>query len=675
MGIKLPQNNPMLVEMSAYKPLVSSGIVGKIKINPKNILILKDVDRFFNTNVVSIETDEEKHCIARKIENYRVKNTLFDGEALIDNSIFPEWADGYILLRQHMNKMAAFSSNIQKFFKDYFGDSYHSATVKDMFGVEHFVKDIELITTDNAMKWIKFGKSYEYWCEKVYENNCMFGIVKTAHGSKLGKVQKMSYQMVNSLDNSIMPNVVKSSVDYVNLLKTDVKTFLEYLDKNKNFSNDFEVLIALCKHNKDFERSSYFRSRRKKIIESYVLNLKCGEIIQDAENLTVVGSPYALLLYAATGEESSVDGDDTFHTESDSIQCHTNRFDNGQHLAFFRSPFNSKNNLTHLHNVYDERFDKYFNFGEHVIAINMIGTDVQDRNNGMDQDSDFGFTTSQPDIVAHARFCYLHYPTIVNNIPKDTNVYQNTMSDYANIDDNLSESQLAIGESSNLAQIAQTYDYNFPDLGYSDYVCILSVLAQVAIDSAKRQFEINLSNEIRRIKLDMNIAEHRYPKFWKSIKRNFSKRNINPDLVCPMNYLQNLDFPRTRARTSTMSMNNFFIKHPLDINRTTCKRVEGLISDFSLNLYNYNTDRDSGDYFLLRSDFDDLVKTIQTLNISKNYLGLMSWLIDRALMITPAVVKNKQRLKTNLTYNRSVLLKTLYTVNPHTFLKCFKENT
>ena len=33
--------------------------------------------------------------------------------------------------------------------------------------------------SDNAVKWLKFGVTYDYWCEKVYENNCMFGIVKT----------------------------------------------------------------------------------------------------------------------------------------------------------------------------------------------------------------------------------------------------------------------------------------------------------------------------------------------------------------------------------------------------------------------------------------------------------------------------------------------------------------
>ena len=34
--------------------------------------------------------------------------------------------------------------------------------------------------------------------------------------------------------------------------------------------------------------------------------------------------------------------------------------------------------------VYDgERFEKYFNFCDQIIAINMNGTDFQDRNNGL----------------------------------------------------------------------------------------------------------------------------------------------------------------------------------------------------------------------------------------------------------------------------------------------------
>lgn len=675
MGIKLPKKNSPIVEVSAYAPLISSAIVGKVKINPKNILILKDVDRYFDTKVVAVKTDENRQCYAEHINNYKLKNTLFDGQALIDSSIFPEWGNGYILLRHHFCKMAAFSTNIQQFFKDYFGDDYYSATVKDMFGNEHYVKDIELITTDNAMKWLKFDISYEYWCKKVYENNCMFGIVKTAHESKLGEVQRMSYQMVNCLDETIMENVVKESVDYVEMLKQNDDEFLKFLEKNKNFSNDYEVLIALCEQNRDFLRSSYFRRRKRKIIENYVLNMKSGKLIQNAENLVVVGSPYAMLLYAATGEENSVDDDDTFFVESGTIQCYTERFNSGEHLAFFRSPFNSQNNLTYLHNTYHKKLDKYFNLGRQCIAINMNGTDAQDRNNGMDMDSDSGYTTNQPDIVQHAKKCYSDHPTIVNLIPRDSKKYNRSMDEYALIDNNLANSQLDIGLSSNLAQIARTYSCNFNDEKYVDYVCILSVLAQVAIDNAKRRFDIDLGDEIKRIQKDLDIKTNLYPSFWLLIKKNFKKDNINEELKCPMNYLYNLDLSEFHNSTSTLPMSHFFNKFEMSNNIRTCRKVEDLIAKYSLNLYDINSrDSEDNDYLLLRKDFDNLILDIQKIKISKNYLGLFSWMIDRAFKILPGSLRNQKSISSVLNKNKPLLLKTLYEVNSSNLLKCFSKN-
>jgi len=675
MGIKLKKKNAPIVEISAYAPLISSSIVGKIKINPKNILILKDVDRTFKTNVVSVETDEDKHCIAKHLNDYMLKNTLFDGQALIESSIFPKWGNGYVLLRHHFCKMAAFNTNIQSFFRDYFGDKYYSATVKDMFGNEHYVKDIELITTNNAMKWLKFGKTYDYWCDKVYENNCMFGVVKTAHESKLGNVQRMSYQMVNSLDCSIMEQVTKESVDYVNRLKQDNEEFLKYLDKNQNFSNDYEVLTALCNQNPDFTRSEYFRDRKRKIIENYVLNMKSGKLLQNAENLVIVGSPYAMLLYATSGEESDVDNDDTFYAEKGTIQCYTERFNSGEHLAFFRSPFNSKNNLTYLHNVYHKKLDKYFNLGRQIIAVNMIGTDFQDRNNGSDQDSDSGYTTNQKNIVEHARKCYRDYPTIVNNIPKDQNVYKKTMDDYARIDNGLANSQLDIGESSNLAQIAQTYACNFSDQKYIDYVCILSVLAQAAIDSAKRRFDIDISSEIKRIKNDMDIKKYKYPSFWRIIKRGFNRDNINEELICPMNYLYNMDLTEFHSQDTTLPMKYFFQKYEMDNNIRTCRKVEDLIEKYSIKLYECNSNTYGDEtYLLLRKDFDDLISEMQKIKISKNYLGLFSWLIDRGFIITHNIKSTQFQLKSTINKNRAILLKVLYTINPSNLLKCFSKN-
>lgn len=683
MGLQIPLDDAPIVEMSAYSSLIASSIVDTIRINPKNILVLKDIDSFFETNIISVETNDKKQCVAIPKNNYKLKNTMFDGQGLIDESIFPSWGEGYVLLRHHMCKMACFKSKIQKFFKDYYKDNYNTAIIKDMWGNDHYVKDIEIITTNNAMKWLKFSKmgvNYHYWCDKVFENGCKFGIVKTAHRSKLGEVQKMSYQMINSLDMDIMENVVKTSKQYIEQLKSDNETFLQYLKDNENFSNDYKVLVDICEYNKDFVRSEYFRNRKKFIIDSYISNFKFGKVIQNGDNLVFVGSPYAMLLHSV-GED--VEKDKTFVQEADAIQCFTTRFEDNEYLACFRSPHNSKNNIAHLHNVYSEEYFKYFDFGNQIIALNVNHTDIQDRLNGCDFDSDSGYITNQTDIVSCAKKCYQQYPTIVNNIAMDKNMYSNSLLQFARVDNKLSHAQASIGTSSNIAQIAQTYMYNFNDQKYKDYVCILSVLAQISIDSAKRNFDVDVISELERIKNDMNIKDNNYPLFWKHIKdkkakigdKKFNSEKINENLICPMNYLIELKFKNNRSGDSTLPMNYFYQKFELENDRRKCKRVEELIENYSLDVYNYvKNDGDNNDYILLRSDFDDLIKDIQEIYISKTYIGLMSWLIDRAFLITCGVKRNKTTIDRKTNENKSLLLKILYDVNPQNVLKIFSKN-
>ena len=666
MGIKLPKNNAPIVEASAYVSLVASSVVDRICINPKNILILEDVDSFFRTNVVSVETNQNKECFAKTIKDYQVKNTLFDGQALIDKSIFPSWGNGYILLRHHMCKTAAFKADIKAFFKDYFGEEYNQATVVDMFGNEHYAKDIQMITTDNAMKWLKFDISYEYWCERVNMNGNMFGIVKTAHKSKFGEVQRMSYQMINSLDVGIMKNVSKVSREYIMSLKSDDDVFLQYLRDNTNFANDFDVLVALCEQNPDFIRCDYFIERRRKIIKGYIHKFKTGKVIQEGDNLVMVGSPYAMLLHAV-GED--VEKDDTLKGRDGAIECYTKRFPPNIQLAGFRNPHNGKNNILSLYNVDSEKLNKYFDIGQQCVAVNCIHTDLQDRANGCDFDSDSIYCTNQVDIAQYAKYCYKHYPTIVNNIPKEKNCYTNSMADYALIDNNLSHSQLAIGESSNLAQLALTYTYNYDDQKYKDYVCILSVLAQVSIDSAKRRYDIDIANEIRRIKRDMNIQEYGYPKFWLNIRSGFNKDKINYDLSCPMNELSNVRFKGVSVRKGVLPISHFLNKYEIKGSRRGSRKVEKIIEKYSLELL-ASQFSDEDEYLLLRSDFDEMIEDIKRVHISKQYLSLMSWLIQRAFLLTPQAYNSHSQTHRN----KSILLKTLYEVNPSCLLQVFSKN-
>jgi hypothetical protein len=675
MGISFPKNDTPIVEMQVYSSLVTSTNIAKIEINPDNILMVDDVKSYFKTNVVSIEVGEDGHCKAVHKEDYELSNDMFDGEGLIDSSIFPPEMSGYILLRSHFCKMACLNTNIQQFYKDYFGTDYENAVVTDMFGVKHPAKSIKLITTPNAMKFMKFGISYDYWKDKVRELSNMFGIVKTSHPSKISpNVQRMSYQMVNALDINTMDNVIKMSVEYVNKLKTDIDVFIDYLKKNANFSNDYEALVALWTQNHEFERSEYFRQRKEFIIRTYMNNLKAGKLIQHSNNLTLFGSPYALLMHSVGVFK---DNDPTFETEDGCIQCYAPMFDDGEYLAEFRSPFNGMANLGYLHNHYHPYFKKYFNPEELLVFVNTSHTDFEDRNNGSDFDSDSVYVTNLPEIVERAKYCYENYPTIVNNIPKSKIKYTNTNKNFAMVDNKLASAQKAIGESSNLAQIALTYSYNFEDDSYKDYVCILSVLAQAAIDSSKRSFNIDITDEIDLIKKQMNLKEYKYPVFWLGIRKGFSKDKINEELTSPMCVLYKTKFKEFKPKKSTLPMDAFFVKTKLEMPKTTAKSIEELIVDFSLDLLNSRThegDAEDKDYIILREDFDRIVERIRHLSMPNKYVGLMAWLIDRALRVSNAVKGQSETFKSKLYKNRSVLFSVLYEVNPDCFLKCFSKD-
>lgn len=407
LGNKMRYNNAKIVEMSAYAPLTTSTIIDTIHIPVEDILILKDQDSFFETitkvvkaeNFINNNGEEQKKCVVTE-EKRKVKNTIWDGMALIEADSrylkLPYFINGMALLRNHLFKACAFKSYIQKFFMNWCdknGYDYNTYQVQDMFGKWHYIKDIKMITTDNAIKWKKFAdlmgntltEAYEYWCDRIHMDGDIWGIVKTDHPSKLGNYQQLSYQMINTLPctSNDVKDIAQVSIDYVELLKRDNDEFEKFLRKYANEVNHYEMLADLYHHNHDFGNSTFFRDEKKKIIFEYVYKLRKGKIMVNGDNLTVCGNPYALLLYSV-GEDYTKDP--TFQKESGTIQCYTKRFEHNEYLAAFRNPHNSPNNVCYLHNVYSEEMEKYFAFSKNIIAINCIETDIQDRANGMDED-------------------------------------------------------------------------------------------------------------------------------------------------------------------------------------------------------------------------------------------------------------------------------------------------
>ena len=619
LGKKMPLHNAKIVEMSAYAPLTTSTIIDRLRIDVDDILFVRDVDSFYTTmaNIVRAEeyTDSngeiKKMCVVDR-EKTDVKNTLFDGQGLIESSTLPSYINGMVLLRNHFFKACFFKTHIQKFFKDWCdenGHDYETYEVTDYFGKKKLLKNIKAITTENAIKWRKFsdlmGKDpYSYWANVVRKDGCLWGVVKTDHPSKLGTRQQLSYQMLNVLPatQEEINEICKDSVEYVELLKRDNDEFEKFLRKNANDVNHYEMMADLYDHNHEFGDSKWFRLEKRKIINSYVGKLRQGKIFVNGDNLTLCGNPYALLLHAVGDDWRK---DNTLIYEDGTIQCYTKRFGDGEYLCGFRSPNNSMNNVGYFHNVYHPLMEKYFDFSENIIAINCISTDVQSRMNGCDFDSDFVLATNHPVMVECAKRCYERFPTIVNALNESGISYDNTPEAYAEMDNKMSNARLGIGWSSNLAMLAISYfftemqkeederDERLVRQLEDDFI-ILSVVAQLIIDGCKREHEVSGMDIIKLIGQqdcmhrtimtfeDGALKEKKYdfPLFMKYTRPipytkngkelpfseiNRSKKKlrdrVDPSLVCPMNWVEErLDKIQNASTSDSLPTENFFIK-------------------------------------------------------------------------------------------------------------------
>ncbi len=625
----------------------------------------------------------------------QIENVLWDGMGLIDESIFPENREGFIYCRSHFFKSCLFRGNIQEYFKDHYGEEYASAYVTDMFGRSLKVSDVKVIVTENSLKWLKFkdymskdgtpAAAFEYWADWMKQNGEEFAIVKSAHSSKYGDYQRSSFQINNTLlttDKEVLQRIAQPSIDYFNALQKDDEAYIKFLEVESSARYSINnVLVDLYRQNEEVRYWEFFKDHRYKKISAFKKNrLQQGKLFQTGDNLTICGNPVALLMKVVG--KNPVE-EDCFSLEDDAIQCYTERFAEGKCLAGFRSPHNSPNNIVHLRNVYPEVLQRYFpRLGRNVIVINGIGTDVQPRLSGQDLDSDSLYVTNQNDIVNLAKRAYMEYPTIVNAINPQAKSYTKSMEDFARMDASIAAGQQDVGESSNIAQLALSYwfDNGLHSRELEDVFIICSVLAQVAIDSAKKTYDVTVSKELNRIKR-LRCMKHtpKYPMFYADIlkykdhKKPDDKQRIIKDenvklFNCPMDILYQIIeggcIDRRKSKelnTKTIQTNGQFLavnSSSTAANRHQVGKILEYVEKYDKAVFDLD-DSLEGYAEALETEFKALMSELKNVKIKQE---TMEYLITLAF-------------KTGGKSYRNTLLIVLYDKNKDMFLKCFKKNS
>ena len=341
----------------------------------------------------------------------------------------------------------------------------------------------------------------------------------------------------------------------------------------------------------------------------------------------------------------------------------------------------------HLINRHSDILQKYFpKLGDNVIVINGINTDVQDRLNGQDLDTDSVFVTNQKDIVDLARKSYSDYATIINEIPLlGASKYGKDMESYYKMDYKIALSQNDVGYASNLAQLALSYYYDCgsEDNNLLNIFVICSVLAQVAIDSAKRTFDVEVTSELRRLSIICKeIIESKwkpdtpkeeriyYPKFYAEImKMKDTKKNIPEEqigeFVCPMDIIYKIIDEKvidTRKQKKYQTVTdgisyvfrydkNEFAGFKRDSKQY--KKITSIVEEYHRRVKRISTD-DENYSEQVSFEFDECMAKLRKLKINKATMG--------------ALIQYAFSKHCNI---RSKLLIALYDYNKNTFLECF----
>ena len=598
-----------LTTYEAYKALSLSSIINTISLNPDHILFVKDFEHILkDQDVVQVTYDKKEKSLVAKRTITDVTNNLFDGEGLLDVSVFKQCGlshKGMMLLRNRFFKCCAFNTNLQAWFK-----KNNIISTKQLFGytAAKSVKDIKLVVSESCLKYLKMcddgfnETNIKRWCNEIKDEHSesLFGIVKTDKRTRFfdGDMVETTYQLLNTLqlkkrkDLNLLaaPYIdyikkirnIKDAPEYVKLflkgelpLEEDYDDDSEYVEKDidlqdySSYSFRNKVCYDLIDINKDAIKTKVFKQQIfRNIINSFRLKLYDGRILVDGTYATLFGNPMEYLKYITIKDDKQMFNKDNISSSLKEGEIYCKFFNKNKlsgeevELVGSRAPHMTMGNILYAKNKRVEDIDRWFNLSDNIVVVDAINNNIQQRLNGADYDSDSMLLTNNKLLVSKAKENYDKFPVPVVGFTHEDKPYQTNLDEDKkhNLYLNLHKVDYSIANNKtgiivNLSQQLNSHlwdklnrnsRFNYQEL-YNE-IAILAVLAGAEIDSAKRSFPFKTSVELKKAK--QYIVDHGYEKepvffFYVASKEEGGRKPEADEIVRHMRGINDNDFLRT----------------------------------------------------------------------------------------------------------------------------------
>lgn len=472
-----------LAAWEAYISLPMSSIIDTMEIPLDSILVIDDYESKFRDEVVAVGI-EDGHLSAKQ-KTVEISNSIWDGQSLMDKSLFGKYADkGMLLLRNRFFKSCCFNTNIQQWFAD---RGITSVDQLKGYTQARNISQIKLITTPSSIKYAKFGRIEDWLCNV----EPTFGIVKYEKKTHKfdGRMVQSHYQLFNTLQLSYeeMEAVLKPSLDFIAAIRRDpavlryaIKYPYDDVEEWTSLDSKNEIIFKMLGINDRFAHTKMYYDFRDDLIKGELRNLRRGHVLISGNYSTLMGNGLEMLK-AATGE---FDGT----SELAPGEIHSTRFGYGERLLCSRSPHVTVGNILLATNAPSENIDRYFNMSTEIVYINSVGDNIMQRLNGADLDSDTMLITDDKMLinVAERNYEWFKVPTNMTTSVKTPRHYTN--DDKADLD--VKTSVNLIGAIINLSQQLNSLMWDKISRGSSlescqtlyEDICKLAVLSNVEIE-------------------------------------------------------------------------------------------------------------------------------------------------------------------------------------------------
>lgn len=524
-----------LASFEAYRSLLLSSNIGSIEIKPENILLIDDYESEFEDTVIMTVKNEDNKLETNQVTT-KIKNSIWDGQSLIDPSLMGEYSNhGMLLLRNKMFKSCCFNTNIQKWFADNGITNVTQLKRKGGKTKARRVEDIKLITTPSSIKYKKFGNRRTWFEDWLAIADTEYGVVKYEKPTKHDAGQKVltHYQLINTLQLSQeeVDSLVDLSLEYITELCTDHKAMQRFC---KNYCKDnrdsykiitkMNILTALMDMNSEFHKTAYYGKLAKTVVENIRDGIKKGKIFVNGNYSTLLGNPIEML-QKSIGQFKGV-------SQLGYGNICSTRFEANKTILACRSPHICMGNIYLPTNTDNELINTYINLTDEIVCINSINENTLQKLSGCDFDSDTALLTDNKILIESAQRNYDNFlvPTSDVEAKKLNEEY---------IPENLSKldyrtSINLIGEIVNYSQILNSLYWDKLANGETDLddiyldICTLSVMSGIEIDKAKKDFgELNQRKELDKIKNKYHIDAK--PQFFDYLSKKNKHRNENQE--------------------------------------------------------------------------------------------------------------------------------------------------